>query len=244
MPGVMASDLRKKLAMLESHKIRQLAIGLVLAFTILDEAAIAQTLPGNVSCRDLLDIASGRLSRSIDGGRTYIAIKTPQPRDPFEKALMDYDTHLCHRAAKREINSHQFNALHEEKSRHLEAERQKSLAQQRKLEFERKASQDRQAAREIHKEALPVEPSGQPAKKSASHVLLVPAHAQQSRLLDYEKRLAEWRIVERYDNYMECESAKTLIVGLSHENNRATSEAFRVGVCVGVEELERVKRNH
>ncbi len=229
--------------MAESRITGSLTVRLVLAFSMWGDIGFAQTLPESVSCRDLLDIASGRLSRSMDGGKTYSPVKIPQPKDNFEKVLIDYDTYLCQRAARREITSEQFSVLHNEKSRHLQAERNKALAEQGKPEPERQTLQDQQPERENREEALQAQPLRQRAEKSANYVLLVPANARQSKLVDHGQRLAEWRIVEKYDDYAECESAKALIAGLSYGNDSGTSEAFMIGVCVNAQELKRANRN-
>jgi hypothetical protein len=216
--------------------VRDLVVGIGLPLMIAN-VAFAQTFPGNVTCQDLLDIANGHLSRSTDGGRTYIPIKQPQPRDDLEKALIDYDTYLCRRISKREITAEQFHTLRAEKSQQLQAERQNAL------ERERTPIQGQETAREIKKQTPQAESSRQ-ARKGASHVLLVPASARQSGFVAYERRLADWRIVEKYENHQECESAKAMIAGFSHGKDRATSEAFMAGVCVNVEELKRVNRNY
>jgi hypothetical protein len=214
--------------------IRDLVVGIGLPL-MMANVAFAQNFPRNVTCQDLLDIANGRLSRSTDGGRTYIPVKQPQPRDDLEKALIDYDTQLCQRISKREITAEQFHKLRAEKSQQLQAERQRAL------ERERTPIQGKEARQEIEK-YLPQAALNRHPDRGASHVLLVPASARQYGFMAYEKRLADWLIVEKYNNHQECESAKATIAGFSQWKDRATSEAFMAGVCVNVEELKRVNR--
>ena len=81
---------------------------LALSILFLPSIGFAQKLPGNFNCQDLIDAANGKLSRSTDGGITYVPINVPQPKDAFDQAMLSHDTHLCHRLAREEITVDEF----------------------------------------------------------------------------------------------------------------------------------------
>lgn len=107
---------------------------LLLVVVLIPSLSSAQRLPTNFTCQDLIDISNGKLSRSTDGGKTYLPINRPQPKDPFGQALLSYDTQLCYRLSRGEITVADFNALHDEKQRQLLADRQKLFSEQKALE--------------------------------------------------------------------------------------------------------------
>jgi len=125
----------------------------VLAALSLPGLSLAQKLPPGFTCQDLIDTSEGKLSRSTDGGRTYVPIKTPRTSDPFGAALLSHDTHLCYRLSRGEITVDQFNALHGEKFIELQGERAKAIAQRKSLENQQKAVQNQAAAIELQRKA-------------------------------------------------------------------------------------------
>jgi hypothetical protein len=50
---------------------------LFLILSCIPNLSWAQKLPHGLTCQDLLDIDSGKLSRTVDGGNTYVPIKRP-----------------------------------------------------------------------------------------------------------------------------------------------------------------------
>ena len=125
----------------------------VLAALSLPGLSLAQKLPPGFTCQDLIDTSEGKLSRSTDGGRTYVPIKTPRTSDPFGAALLSHDTHLCYRLSRGEITVDQFNALHDEKFHQLRGEMAKAIAEQKNLENQQKAVQNQAAAIELQRKA-------------------------------------------------------------------------------------------
>src|SRR5918999_2607906 len=63
---------------------------LILILSCIPSSSWAQKLPHDFTCQELLDVDSGNLSRTTDGGKTYVPIRRPQPKDPFSKALLSY----------------------------------------------------------------------------------------------------------------------------------------------------------
>jgi hypothetical protein len=130
---------------------------LLLSVLSLPTLGLAQKLPGNLTCQDLIDVSNGKLSRSNDGGRTYVPINRPQPADAFDQTLLSYDTHLCGRLSRGEITVAEFNALQDEKALQLRGERAKVLAEQKALENQQRAVQNQNAAIQTQKEAVHVQ---------------------------------------------------------------------------------------
>ena len=125
----------------------------MLAALSLPGLSLAQKLPPGFTCQDLIDTSEGKLSRSKDGGRTYVPIKKPRASDAFGAALLSHDTHLCYRLSRGEITVDQFNALHDEKFHQLRGERAKAIAEQKSLENQQKAVQNQAAAIELQRKA-------------------------------------------------------------------------------------------
>jgi hypothetical protein len=115
--------------------------------------ATAQKLPGNLTCQDLIDVASGKASRSNDGGKTYVPINKPQLRDAFDQALLSHDTFLCKRLSRGEITVDEFNALHNEKAHQLRDEKHQALVERQKLENQQRALQNQEATIQAQREA-------------------------------------------------------------------------------------------
>ncbi|GEM_PF-6435251 len=137
----------------------KILIGLfVLSFSSL---SLAQNLPRHLTCQDLMDASNGKLSRTADGGRTYVPINTPHPTDTFGQALLSHDTYLCQRLSRKEISVEEFNVLHSEKVHQLQvekatllADRQKLLMEQKNLQNQERALQNQRAAIQTQKEAI------------------------------------------------------------------------------------------
>jgi len=117
---------------------------LILVVLLAPSIAFGQKLPGNFTCQDLIDVADGRASRSTDGGRTYVPINVPRPRDAFGQALLAHDTYLCRRLARGEITVAEFDALHAEKMHQLGGERNKVLVERKQMENQQRALQNQQ----------------------------------------------------------------------------------------------------
>ena len=114
---------------------------LIVIFVVLLAPTIGfgQKLPGNFTCQDLIDTADGKLSRSTDGGRTYVPINAPRPRDAFGQTLLAHDTYQCRRLARGEITAADFDALRAEKMHQLNGERNKVLVERKQLENQQRA---------------------------------------------------------------------------------------------------------
>jgi hypothetical protein len=119
---------------------------LLLSILSIPNLSLAQNLPNNLTCQDLIEVADGKLSRTPDGGRTYVPINRPQPKDAFGQALLSYDTYQCRRLSRGEITVDQFNALHAEKMLQLGGERNKVLMERKNLENQERALQNQQRA--------------------------------------------------------------------------------------------------
>jgi len=98
---------------------------LLLFILSLSSLSFAQKLPRNLSCQDLIDTANGILSRSTDGGRTYVPINRPRPKGAFGRVLLSHATNLCHRLSRGEITVEGFNALYDENVHQLRLERER-----------------------------------------------------------------------------------------------------------------------
>ncbi len=130
---------------------------LVLAVVLIPSLSAAQKLPNNFTCQDLIDTSNGKLSRSTAGGKTYVPINRPQPKDPFGQALLSYDTQLCHRLSQGELTVADFNALHDEKVRQLGTERAAALAEREKLLIEQKKLENQQRALEVQRQTTVIQ---------------------------------------------------------------------------------------
>jgi hypothetical protein len=119
---------------------------LILIVSCIPTLSWAQKLPNGFTCQDLLDIDSGKLSRTVDGGNTYVPIRRPQFKDPFGKAMLAFDTSLCHRLSRGEITVDQFDAMHAEKAHQLGGQRAGFLTDQKRLQLQQKAVQNQGAA--------------------------------------------------------------------------------------------------
>lgn len=136
---------------------------------------VAQQLPRNLSCQDLLDTASGRLSRSNDGGKTYVPIPRPRPVDIFGQVLLSYDTALCGRLSRREISVDEFNALHAAMVQGLSVERQKLTAELARLRQEQERERQRQA---LERQRLATQQQAIQAQREATQATRELAEAQ------------------------------------------------------------------
>src|SRR5436190_23880355 len=112
---------------------------LLIVFVLsLPNFSLAQNLPDNVTCQDLIDLSNGRLSRITDGGNTYVPIRAPQPKDAFGAALISHDTYLCQRLSRCEISVAEFTAIHDKKTIQLKVDRVKVLTDRTKILMEAK----------------------------------------------------------------------------------------------------------
>jgi len=130
---------------------------LILLILFLPNLSLAQKLPPGFTCQDLIDTSEGKVSRSTDGGRTYVPIKRPQPKDAIGAALLSHDTQLCYRLSRGEITVDQFNALHDEKFHQLQGERERVLVERKQLENQQQVIRNQQAAIQAQREAVQVQ---------------------------------------------------------------------------------------
>jgi hypothetical protein len=121
---------------------------------LLPSVVFGQKLPRNFTCQDLIDSADGKASRSNDGGRTYVPINAPRPRDNFGQALLDHDTYFCRKLQRGEIDVNEFDARHAEKVHQLSLEREKALAHRRALENQERALRNQEQALQNQEQAI------------------------------------------------------------------------------------------
>lgn len=119
--------------------------------------APAQKLPGKFTCRDLVDVADGKLSRSMDEGKTYVPINVPRPRDAFSQTLLAHDTYQCQRLLRGEITAAEFDALRAEKIHQLNGERRKAFMEQKQLEIQQQALQNQQRALQVQRQSAAIQ---------------------------------------------------------------------------------------
>jgi hypothetical protein len=118
---------------------------LILILSSIPNLSWAQKLPHGFTCQDLLDIDSGKLSRTVDGGNTYVPIKRPQVRDQYSKALLAFDTSLCYRLSRGEITVDQFDAMHAEKMYQIGGQKAQFVIEQKRLQLQQKTVQNQRA---------------------------------------------------------------------------------------------------
>ena len=136
---------------------------LILVALLAPAVTFAQKLPGHFTCRDLIDSSNGKLSHTDDGGRAYVPINVPRPRDAFGQALLAHDTYLCRRFARGEISVSEFDVLHAEKVQQINRERHKAVVgrknwenQERTIQNQR-AMQTQQETVQVQREAVQVQ---------------------------------------------------------------------------------------
>jgi hypothetical protein len=127
---------------------------LLLSLVLNSSAILAQNLPQNLTCQDLIDTAAGKSSRSIDGGRTFVPIKRPQTNDQFDQALLTHDTQLCQRLTRGEITLDNFNTSHNDKLYQLQLDRDKAILERNKALAEQKTLENQATALENQQRAL------------------------------------------------------------------------------------------
>ncbi len=102
-----------------------LPILFALPFLFFALRSLAQDLGNGFTCQDLIDSAAGKASRSTDGGKTYVPVRKPQPRDRYGAELLAHDTYNCQRLQRGEISFGQFTAERAERANRLQDERQR-----------------------------------------------------------------------------------------------------------------------
>lgn len=107
----------------------------------------AQSLPkgywGNITCRDLLDVAAGRASRPSMDGSSYVPIpRPPQTNDVYEKALQAHTITLCKKVANNEMSHDEFRIAYQEKAYQLQQDQAKEAAAKRKEALDRAVAEN------------------------------------------------------------------------------------------------------
>lgn len=139
------------------------------------QLTFAQKLPQNLTCQDLIDVAAGKMSRSTDGGLTYVPVKRPYATDPFAQNLLAHDTQLCQQLSRGGITLDEFNTSHNEKMYKLNldrnkvmSDRQKALADQKVLENQGQALQNQQRALENQQSSINIQQQAVDAQRRAT----------------------------------------------------------------------------
>jgi hypothetical protein len=129
----------------------------ILALLLSASTAAAQKLPGNTTCQDMVDSADGKMSRTNDGGKTYVPISVPRPTSPEGYAIMTHMTLQCRRLLKGEISVSEFDALNAEKYRQVHNDHQKVLAEQRRLENQERTLQTQREAVQVQRQTTVIQ---------------------------------------------------------------------------------------
>lgn len=142
---------------------RKMFVPIVVAFLLLFVAVPSpgQDLGEGITCQDLIDTAAGKVSRSVDGGKTYVPIRTPRPNHRHGAELLARDTLECQRLQKGEISLGQFTADRVERLNRLRDERRREVidranfdAQKRQLENQQRALGNQERGVQAQREGL------------------------------------------------------------------------------------------
>jgi hypothetical protein len=184
-------------------------VPLILLILSLPNLSLAQKLPAGFTCQDLIETSEGKLSRSTDGGQTYIPIKKPQPKDAIGAALLSHDTQLCYRLSRGEITVDQFNALHDEKVHQLQGERERVLVERKKLENQQQAIRNQQAAIQTQREAVQVQREGVYVQRQTAVIQAVQAEAsRQQAERQHQERIQQQQIQQQQLEQIRQEQAR------------------------------------
>lgn len=141
--------------------MKQLRVYLIALLCLWPAKTIAQLPSLPAFCQNLVDINSGKVSRSDDGGQTYVPIPQPRPANAFEQAFISYSTTVCKRFARGEISADEVDALLREKAQEIGTDKQKAITElqklaieQGKLEAQRKAAEAQRQAVEVQRQAI------------------------------------------------------------------------------------------
>jgi len=182
---------------------------LILAVLVIPSVTFAQKLPPGFTCQDLIDTSEGRISRSTDGGRTYVPIKTPQPKDAIGAALLSHDTQLCYRLSRREITVDQFNALHDEKVHQLRGERERVLVNRQTLGDQEQILRNQQSAIQTQREAVQVQREAVHVQRQAATIQALQAEAaRQQQERQHQERMQQQQIQQRQLEQIRREQAQ------------------------------------
>jgi hypothetical protein len=118
----------------------------LIALMLSASLSFAQRLPGNFTCQDLIDHADGKVSRSTDGGQTYVPINVPRPRSASGHAMLTYSSLQCRRLARGEISVSEFDALNAEKALQLKNEDHKLQIEKQNADNQEKALRNQERA--------------------------------------------------------------------------------------------------
>jgi hypothetical protein len=172
---------------------------------LLPTMAFGQKLPGNFTCQDLIDSAEGKVSRTNDGGVTYVPINVPRPRDAFGQALLTHDTYLCRRLVRGEIGATEFDALHAEKAHQMNGDRHKALVdrknlenQERVIQNQRAIIQNQQRATQTQQEAVQVQREGVQVQRDAAVIQALQAEAwRQQQDAQHQELMRQQRVQQQ-----------------------------------------------
>jgi hypothetical protein len=164
------------------------------AFLLSVSLSFAQKLPGNFTCQDLIESADGKVSRTTDGGRTYVPIKVPRPGDAAGYSMLTYTTLQCRRLSSGEISLSEFDTLNAEKARQLQNDRQKTAIERRNIENQERALRNQEQAIQNQRNAAAIQAQQAEAarlQEAAQHRELI--HQQQIQQRAQQQQLERIR---------------------------------------------------
>src|SRR5262245_46257027 len=156
---------------------------LILVVLLVPGLSLAQNLPNEFTCEDLIDYTNGKVSS---------ARKQPQPKNQYDRALLEYDVQLCRRLQRKEITVAEFNSMQATKLRELTEAKRKAEAERdpinRQLNvLNEQRQQEAAAAARAQREAARIQAERAKAQREALARVQAErarqAQAEQARLL-------------------------------------------------------------
>jgi hypothetical protein len=133
-------------------------LALIIFALLTPNLSLAQNLPNGLSCDDLIAFADGRPPRA----------RKPNPKDAYDKALLEYGTQLCRRLGRKEVTVDEFNVLFEAKQRQLTLKRNAELNRQNQPRDQRETAAVRSQLQEAErrKEQLAIQAKQEAAQRA------------------------------------------------------------------------------
>lgn len=169
--------------------MKHLGVFLIALLCLWPAKAIAQLPSLPDFCQNLADIDNGKLSRSYDGGKTYVPIQQPRSTNAFDQAFISYSTTACKRYLRGEISLDELKALLNNRSQEIEADRQKGITERQRLAIEQeKLNAERQAVEVQRRAAEAQQQAIQAQRETAQRQLEMQRQQQVLQLLQLEQQ--------------------------------------------------------